>query len=267
MFERRFKRTLIFDSGVGGLSVLRAIVAAAPHLPVSYLADNAVFPYGALADDVVIARTVDVIGCARDRISPACVVIACNTASTLVLEPLRARFDIPIVGIVPAIKPAAERTESRMVSVLATPGTVRRDYTQALIDTFASHVDVTLVGGANLAAEAEKLLAGRKPDALAIGKDIAGCFVEREDRRTDTVALACTHYPLLLPVFEAIAPWPVTWIDPAPAIARRVLDVLPQSPSATGEAGIFLHTGPAPNSAVAEAFARCGVDRAERLAV
>ncbi|MEM8876708.1 MAG: glutamate racemase [Pseudomonadota bacterium] len=258
---------LVFDSGVGGLSVLRAIVEAAPDLPVSYLADNALFPYGAMADDVLIARAIDVIGHAKERIDPSCVVIACNTASTLVLEPLRARFDMPFVGIVPAIKPAAEQTNSHMVSVLATPGTVRRDYTQALIDTYASHVDVTLVGGPHLAAEAEKLLAGRQPDKLTIGKDIASCFVERNSARTDTIALACTHYPLLQPVFEAIAPWPVTWIDPAPAIARRVLDILPQTKESDGEAGVLLHTGPAPNSAIVNAFAMCGVDRPERLPV
>jgi glutamate racemase len=256
---------LVFDSGVGGLSVLRAIVDAAPGLPVSYLADNAVFPYGAMEDDALIARTIGVIGAAKRWVNPSCVVIACNTASTLVLEPLRVHFDVPFVGTVPAIKPAAERTDTRMVSVLATPGTVRRDYTRALIDTYASHVDVTLVGGEHLAAQAERLLAGGRPDVLTIGKDIASCFVEKDGRRTDTIALACTHYPLLQDIFQAIAPWPVTWIDPAPAIARRVLDVLPNVHSAEAGAGVFLHTGPVPNSAVMAAFKACGVTAPERL--
>jgi glutamate racemase len=265
---------LVFDSGVGGLSVLRALRTEAPDLPVAYLADNAVFPYGALADEVLTARAVLVIGKAIAILKPACVVIACNTASTLVLPPLRAAFDIPFVGTVPAIKPAAEVTQTRIVSVLATPGTVRRDYTRALIDTYASHIEVTLVGAENLAAQAEKQISGDRTDALTIGKDIAACFVERtlaggEKARTDTIALACTHYPLLLPILEQIAPWPVTWLDPAPAIARRVLDVLGDQTGrvelSDENAGLLLHTGPQLNTRMMSVFSDCAVSRSQRL--
>ncbi len=151
--------------------------------------------------------------------APDAVVIACNTASTLVLPPLRARFSLPFVGTVPAIKPAAERTRSGVVSVLGTCGTIRRDYTRGLIDSFARSCHVRLVGSANLAAFAEAHMRGEAVDDAAILAEIAPAFVEQDGRRTDTIVLACTHYPFLLDHFRRLAPWPVEWIDPAPAIA------------------------------------------------
>ena len=124
-------------------------------------------------------------------------VIACNTASTLVLPPLRERFAVPFVGTVPAIKPAAEQTKSGVVAVLATPGTMKRDYTRELIRSFAQSCHVRLVGAPELARLAEARMRGEPVDREAIANQIAPCFVEMDGRRTDIVVLACTHYPFL----------------------------------------------------------------------
>jgi glutamate racemase len=157
---------------------------------------------------------------------PGLVVIACNTASTLVLPNLRARFAIPFVGTVPAIKPAAKVTRTGHLTVLATPGTVARDYTRDLIETYAAGCRVNLVGSRKLAGFAEAELAGMPVPDEGLRAELAPCFVEDAAGRTDVIALGCTHYPLLLSRFEALAPWPVTWIDPAPAIARRVVQLI-----------------------------------------
>jgi len=242
-------RILVFDSGLGGLTVFRAIRAALPGADYLYLADHARFPYGALASDDLISRVLDVIGAALANFPADCVVIACNTASTLVLPALRARFSMPIVGTVPAIKPAAAATTSGLISVLATPGTVSRDYTAELIRDFASGVAVTLVGSKALAGLAERALRGESVTDEAILTEIAACFVEHEGRCTDHIVLACTHYPLLLDRLKALQPWPVEWIDPAPAIARRVVQVLARE--APGEGSFRAHsTKPGMNAAL-----------------
>jgi len=154
------------------------------------------------------------------------VVIACNTASTVVLPPLRERFSVPFVGTVPAIKPAALATRTGYVTVLATPGTVARDYTRDLVETYASGCRVNLVGSRRLAGFAEAELAGSPVSDAELLEELLPCFVAGEGGRTDVVALGCTHYPLLLPRSQKLAPWPVTWIDPAPAIARRVTQLI-----------------------------------------
>ncbi|MCA3595627.1 MAG: glutamate racemase [Methylobacterium sp.] len=228
-------RILVFDSGLGGLTVFRAIRASLPGADYHYLADDARFPYGALSPDELISGVLDVIGSALADFPADCMVIACNTASTLVLPALRARFSMPIVGTVPAIKPAAATTKSGLVSVLATPGTVRRDYTIDLIRDFARGVDVTLVGSKALAGLAERALRGENVPDEAILAEITPCFVEKDRRRTDHIVLACTHYPLLLERLKALQPWPVEWIDPAPAIARRVVQVLAREAPGEGQ--------------------------------
>jgi glutamate racemase len=162
------------------------------------------------------------------RFHPDLVVIACNTASTLVLPALRARFAVPFVGTVPAIKPAAALTKSGLISVLATPGTVARDYTRELVEHYAGGCEVTLVGSTRLAGLAEAALKGGPVDDDAVAAEIAPCFVTRGGARTDVVTLSCTHYPLLLERMRRLAPWPLEWIDPAPAIARRVVQLLGQ---------------------------------------
>ena len=220
-------RILTFDSGLGGLTVFREIAKLVPVADHFYAADDAGFPYGDWAADDLVWRVVAVMRRLVAEFDPQVVCIACNTASTLVLPHLRAAFpDLPFVGTVPAIKPAAGRSRSQMISVLATPGTVMRDYTRDLVQAFAAHCRVELIGSKNLARIAEDFMHGRPVSDEAIAAEIARCFVQDGARRTDEIVLACTHYPLLTAHFERLAPWPVEWIDPAPAIARRVEFVL-----------------------------------------
>lgn len=234
---------LVFDSGVGGLTVLRAIQALLPDVHYVYVADDAAFPYGAWDEDALSGHIVALFDGLISAHKPDLAVIACNTASTLVLPSLRARFDIPFVGTVPAIKPAAERTKSGLISVLATPGTVRRDYTRALIRDFAGQCEVTLVASKELAAMAEAKLAGKTVEPVAIGQEIAAAFVEKGGRRTDQIVLACTHYPWLLEEFQAAAPWAVDYIDPAPAIAKHVVRLLPAAARDGAGANRIIFTG------------------------
>ncbi len=218
---------LVFDSGLGGLTVHAEIVALRPQARYVYLADDAVFPYGGMAADVLIERVCGLLDVQIARLKPDIVVIACNTASTLVLPRLRATWPgIPFVGTVPAVKPAAHHSASQLISVLATPATVARDYTHDLIRQYASHCEVQLVGAPKLASLAEAFMKGESVADADIAREIESCFVEKDGRRTDHVVLACTHYPLLLDAFRRVEPWPVTWVDPAHAIARRADHVL-----------------------------------------
>ena len=186
------RRVLVFDSGFGGFSVVREIVAQLPDVEIVYIADDAAFPYGDWEEDALRTHIVDLMGDLIARYRPDAAVIACNTASTLVLADLRARHDVPFVGTVPAIKMAAERTESGLFSVLATPATVRRDYTFDLIAKFAPAAKVTLVGAAHLAALAEDRLAGRPVDMDRLKAEIAPCFAER-DGGPHRYRRACLH--------------------------------------------------------------------------
>ena len=235
---------LVFDSGVGGLTVLGPIRQARPDAHYIYIGDTACFPYGELPEQVLIDRVTTVIAAAAERFKPDLIVIACHTASTLVLPELRARLAIPIIGTVPAIKPAAEQSKSKLITVLATEGTVKRDYTAGLIRDYAGDCEVTLVSARLLAGYAEAVLRGETVDDSAIVKEIAPAFVTKGERKTDCIVLACTHYPLLLDIFHRIAPWPVIWIDPAPAIARRVVQLLgePDNDTRAPKAGIALLT-------------------------
>jgi glutamate racemase len=220
---------LVFDSGLGGLTVLREIVGARPDAHYIYVADDAFFPYGHHSEEQIIARVVPLVGELIAAHNPDLVVIACNTASTLVMAHLRGAYKVPFVGTVPAIKPACASSKTKRVSVLGTKGTVKREYTKRLIDDFAQGCEVTLVGSAELAALAESALSGNDVSDKDISAELAPCFVGNgaaDTARTDTVVLACTHYPLLLDRLVKLAPWPVDWIDPAPAIARRVVDLI-----------------------------------------
>ena len=241
-------RLLVFDSGLGGLTVHKALRDTLPQAETVYIADDAAFPYGDLADHALIERVCAVMGHLIPVFHPDLVVIACNTASTLVLPDLRSRFDLPFVGTVPAIKPAAEASLSRRIAILATPATVKRDYTQGLIREFAGDCNVILHAPTLLAMRAENVFEGGLVSDHDLRADIAPCFVEADGRRTDTVVLGCTHYPLLLERFRTVAPWSVNWIDPAPAIARRA-EALLASRQFMGErdamphSHLFINTG------------------------
>ena len=231
---------LVFDSGLGGLTVLREVVKARPDAHYVYVADDAFFPYGHHGEDEIIDRVVPMIGELIAAHAPDLVVIACNTISTLVMSHLREAYEVPFVGTVPAIKPACASSTTKRVSVLGTKGTVQREYTRALIRDFAQGCEVTLVGAAHLASLAETALSGGEITDREISAEIAPCFVgdgAHDPARTDTIVLACTHYPLLLERLARLAPWKVDWIDPAPAIARRVANLLGPPGGAADHAG------------------------------
>ncbi len=229
---------LMFDSGIGGLTVLREARVLMPDRRFVYVADDAAFPYGAWDEPALSARILDLFATLLVKYDPEISVIPCNTASTLVIDLLRRKFPgHPFVGTVPAIKPAAERTRSGFVSVLATPGTVKRQYTRDLINTWAQKCHVRLVGSDRLAPLAEAYMREGFVDEEAVRAEIAPCFVEKDGARTDIVVLGCTHYPFLVNRMRKTAPWPVDWLDPAEAIARRALSLLAGTPPTSGRLG------------------------------
>jgi glutamate racemase len=245
-------KILMFDSGLGGLTVYREVAAARPDADFIYVADDAAFPYGALAESTLVARVVGLFGDLIPAHRPDLAVIPCNTASTIVLPALREKFAVPFVGTVPAIKPACAASVTRRVSVLGTEATIAREYTRTLIRDFAQSCQVTLVGSKHLASFAEAELAGAPVSDADIRAELAPCFID-DGTRTDTIVLACTHYPLLLDRLKQLAPWPVNYIDPAPAIARRVVDLLGPAIAGApaGAARAIFTSGRAPSAVLA----------------
>ncbi|WP_018148617.1 glutamate racemase [Henriciella marina] len=225
-------RVLVFDSGMGGLTVAREIQRMAPALKVDYAADTGFFPYGDKSDEALRARLPALAEALVRDAEPDVFVIACNTASTLALEDVRARLDIPVVGTVPAVKPAAALTKTGVIALLATPGTIRRAYTAKLIEDFASEITVVLHGSVELVRLAEAVAAGEPHDADGFVKALAPIFEAQSGEDVDTVVLACTHFPLVRAQLAASAPRPITFIDSGAAIARQTLRVL----EARGEA-------------------------------
>jgi glutamate racemase len=240
---------LVFDSGIGGLTVLREARVLLPNRRFVYVADDAGFPYGDWEEDALREHIVDLFGDLLKTHRPELSVIACNTASTLAIDALRSAYPgHSFVGTVPAIKPAAERTHSGLVSVLATPGTVRRQYTRDLIRQYAGKCHVRLVGSKNLAALAETYMREGFVDEEAVRAEIAPCFVEMDGKRTDIIVLACTHYPFLINRMRKTAPWPVDWIDTSEAIARRALSLVdsdrPRAPDQGEDIAVFTSGNP-----------------------
>lgn len=225
-------KALVFDSGVGGLSVMREIASLLPQLGVTYAADNAAFPYGTKSEAELVARVSAVVGALVETAQPDIVVIACNTASTTALAAVRQFLAIPVVGVVPAIKPAAAASESRVIGLLGTKATVATAYTAALIKQFADGCTVLTHGSPELVEAAERKLQGLPADDDAISAAIASLFGQPGGERLDTVVLGCTHFPLLRGELAAAAPHPVTWMDSGAAIARRVATILGIAPPA-----------------------------------
>ncbi|GAB5458592.1 MAG: glutamate racemase [Henriciella sp.] len=225
-FEGRKGRVLVFDSGMGGLTVAREIEALAPSLSVDYAADSGFFPYGDKSDDALRARLPIVAKALVDAARPDVFVIACNTASTLALEAVRDVLTIPVVGTVPAIKPAVANSQSGVIGLLATPGTIRRDYTAKLIADFAGSVRVIPHGSIDLVHLAEQQAAGGAVSLEAFRLATAPLFEAPYGDQIDTIVLACTHFPLIRGELAAIVPQPVTFIDSGEAIARQTLRVM-----------------------------------------
>jgi glutamate racemase len=253
---------LVFDSGLGGLTVFREIIRARPDARFVYVADDAFFPYSRHSEPELVRRVVAIMTKLIAEHAPDIVVVACNTASTLVLPELRSRFTVPFVGTVPAIKPACAASVSRLVSVLGTEATVKREYTRTLIRDFSGGCGVTLVGSPRLAELAEAAFRQEPVADVDIAREIAPCFVEARGARTDMIVLACTHYPLLLDRLKRLAHWPVTFIDPASAIARRVVDLLgPQAGKGLASRRMVFTSGKPQTARLVSALAAFGLDR------
>ncbi len=219
-------RALVFDSGLGGLTVAREMRKRTPQLELIYYADNAFFPYGSRTEQELLARVVERISALRDGYRPDIIVLACNSASTLVLPQLRSQITTPIVGVVPAVKPAASISDSGVIGLLATPGTVLRQYTSELIGQFANHCEVVSVGSDELAAIAEAKLLGQPVSISRIEHILKPFHRHPRARDIDTVVLACTHFPLLVRELQQAYGRPIHWLDSGQAIARRVHELL-----------------------------------------
>lgn len=225
MSEHALPRILIFDSGVGGLSVAACVHEKLTQASMVYLADNAAFPYGEQPESVVVERCCTLIAKALEQYPCDAIVVACNTASTVALPHLRAITDVPVVGVVPAVKPAAACTLNQRIGILATPATVRRAYLDELIRDFASHCKIERLGHSSLVQWAEELVRGMPVPQAELDRVVA----KLGDADVDTVVLGCTHYPLLLDSLKQSLPQVTFWVDSGDAIARRVAWLLAQA--------------------------------------
>ncbi|MDZ7852256.1 MAG: glutamate racemase [Halomonas sp.] len=237
---------LVFDSGVGGLSVVQALRRRLPEAALVYACDNAMLPYGRRQDAWLVGRIRAVCEAAVAASGCSVLVVACNTASTLALDVLRECLAIPVVGTVPAIKPAARMSRTRHIGLLATSATVSRPYTLQLIEDFAADCWVTRVAADVLVTEAERLVAGERPDQATLRQALSPLW---DDPELDTVVLGCTHFPLLGPWLTEAAPRQVAWIDSGEAIARRVAQLV---------------TAPAPRQGSEPSFVTARVERLGR---
>lgn len=213
---------LFFDSGVGGLSILGPARAALPNASVVYAADSAGFPYGTKSEAEIAARVPALLGRLVERYRPRLAVIACNTASTIALSSVRAALDVPVVGTVPAIKPAALLSRSRVFGVLGTDATVRQPYVDRLTAEFGADCTVLRHGSAALVQLAEAKLRGERLDPAIARDALAGLFDQPGGDRMDTVVLACTHFPLVEAELAAAAPRPLRFVHGGEGIARRI---------------------------------------------
>jgi len=257
---------LLFDSGVGGLSVLAAIRKLLPEASLVYVADSAGFPYGTKSELEIAERVPALLGRLAERYDPRLIVIACNTASTIALGVARAGLDVPIVGTVPAIKPAAEISETRVIGVLGTDATVRQPYVDDLAARFAGDCVVLRHGSAALVDLAEAKLQGEARPISAYRAAIAGLFDQAGGDRIDVVVNACTHFPLVTDELAQAAPHPVRFVDGAAGIARRVAHLTAGQdwPSAPRHSAVFTRFGDSERH-LAPALARYGINRAESL--
>jgi glutamate racemase len=213
---------LFFDSGVGGLSIAGPARAAVPHAPFVYVADSAGFPYGTRTEAEIAVRVPALLGRLAERFRPRLIVIACNTASTIALAHVRAALDVPVVGTVPAVKPAAAVSRTRVIGVLGTKATVRQAYVDDLAARFAGDCRVIRHGSAALVELAEAKLRGEATGAGAYAAVLARLFGQPGGEAIDVVVNACTHFPLVEPELAAAAPPHVRFVDGGEGIARRI---------------------------------------------
>lgn len=246
---------LFFDSGVGGLSVLAPTRVLLPQAPIVYAADSAGFPYGTKSEAELAERVPALLGRLVERFRPRLAVIACNTASTIALDHARAALDLPIVGTVPAIKPAAEMSKTRVIGVLGTEATVRQPYVDNLAARFAADCTIVRHGSAELVALAEAKLAGEAIDMAAVAAAVEPL---RQTDQIDTVVLACTHFPLLADELAAALPG-VRFVDGGPGIARRIAYLTSGHTWPSARTGVAVFTGERPAPALAAALKTYGL--------
>ena len=255
---------LFFDSGVGGLSVLEPTRALLPNAPIVYAADSAGFPYGRRSEAEIAARVPALLGRLVERFHPRLAVIACNTASTIALDHVRSALDLPVVGTVPAIKPAAEMSKSRVIGVLGTEATVRQPYVDYLAAKFAADCTLVRHGSPELVELAEAKLAGDAVGVDALRAAARPMFDHPGGERIDTIVLACTHFPLLGEELRAAFP-SVAYVDGGPGIARRIAFLTrEQAWPAEPSAGLMLFTSAARTPSLS-ALARFGIGEVRTL--
>ena len=248
---------LFFDSGVGGLSVLEPTRKLLPNAPIVYAADSAGFPYGKRTEAEIASRVPALLGRLVERFRPRLAVIACNTASTIALDHVRSALDLPVVGTVPAIKPAAEISKSRVIGVLGTEATVRQPYVDDLALRFAADCTIVRHGSPELVELAEAKLAGEETSVDAVRAAAQPMF--EADDRIDTVVLACTHFPLLEEELRAAFP-NITYVDGGPGIARRIAYLTKDQPWPTSAPdGLLVFTGPPSRRPLDGALAKLGI--------
>ncbi|MEO5641611.1 MAG: glutamate racemase, partial [Sphingomicrobium sp.] len=239
--------------------------ALLPNAPILYAADSAGFPYGIRSDADLAERVPAIIGRLVERFRPRLVVIACNTASTIALDHVRAALDLPVVGTVPAIKPAAERSRSRVIGVLGTEATVRQPYVDDLTARFAADCMVLRHGSAELVALAEAKLRGEPIDPAAIAAAVRPLRAQPGGERMDMLVLACTHFPLLATELAIALPG-IELIDGGPGIARRIAFLTRGQPWPTSRPpGQAYFTGGPPSAALASALIAFGIGSAAGL--
>jgi glutamate racemase len=227
---------LFFDSGVGGLSVLQPTRELLPNAPIIYAADSAGFPYGRRSEAEIASRVPALLGRLVERFHPRLAVIACNTASTIALDHVRSALDLPVVGTVPAIKPAAETSKTRVIGVLGTEATVRQPYVDDLAAKFAPDCTLVRYGSPELVELAEAKLAGEEVTVDSVRAAAQPMFDAPGSNRIDTVVLACTHFPLLGHELRAAFPG-VAYVDGGPGIARRIAYLTQDQPWPSSPSG------------------------------
>ncbi len=255
---------LFFDSGVGGLSVLEPTRTLLPNAPIVYVADNAGYPYGKRSEAEIASRVPALLGRLVERFRPRLAVIACNTASTIALDHVRSALDLPVVGTVPAIKPAAEMSKSRVIGVLGTEATVRQPYVDNLAAEFGADCTIIRHGSPELVDLAEAKLAGEPIVADEVRAAVQPMFDAKHGDRLDVGVLACTHFPLLRDELTQAFPG-VTWIDGGPGIARRIAWLTREQPWPTERSdGVMVFTVE-PRSPLLSTLAHYGIGEVRTL--
>jgi glutamate racemase len=233
---------LMFDSGVGGLSVLARLRHLLPQAPVIYVADNAGLPYGTKTEAQIAARVSGLLGRLTERLHPRLVCIACNTASTIALASVRDVLEVPIVGTVPAIKPAAAMTQSGVIGLLGTQATIRQGYVDRLEAEFATGKRLLRHGAPELVEAAERRLRGQAVDPAVFAQAVQALRSQPDGERIDTVVLACTHFPLVAAeLAQAFGPG-VRFVDGSDGIGRRIAYLTQGQEFARSQADLALFT-------------------------